>query len=225
MNELETFFLSYIQTYVERDVRLLEKIDDLTQFGNFLRLAATLTSQEINASHLGREIGLSSHKARQWLNLLVHSYQWSELPAYHGNAIKRLSEKHKGYFKDTGIASHLMRIHSPEALVTSMKRGALFETGMVNLIQQQFATTSLANCYHWRSHGGAEIDLLLERDGHFFPIEIKCKSKPNKSDLSSIQMFRKTYPNLPIMPALVIHAGDESFPLEQNTLALSWKAI
>lgn len=225
LSELETFFLSYIQTYVERDVRLVENIENLTLFGDFLRLAAVSTGQEINASHLGRELGLSSQTARKWLNLLLYTYQWIEIIPYHGNAIKRLSDKRKGYFKDTGLASHLMRIHSAESLVTSMKMGALFETWVVNYIQEQFAVTSAANCYHWRSHGGAEVDLILERDGVLYPIEIKCKSKPTSADVSSIRAFRQTYPKAKIKPGLVIHAGEETYLIDRETLALSWKVL
>lgn len=222
LSEMENFFMSYIQTYVERDVRLIENIENLTLFGNFLRLTATSTAQEINASHLGRELGLSPQTARKWLNLLLHTYQWIELPPFHGNAIKRLSDKRKGYFKDTGIACHLMRIHSPEAVVTSMKLGALFESWIVNYIHMQFALTPLANCYHWRTHSGAEIDLLLERDGNLYPIEIKCKSHPTRSDASGLNAFSKAYPNRNIMPGLVIHAGHESYLLDEKTLAFSW---
>lgn len=226
LSELERFFLSYIQTYVERDIRLVENIENLSLFGDFLRLSAVLTAQEVNASQLGRELGLSSQTARKWLNLLLYTYQWTEVEPYHGNAIKRLSDKRKGYFKDTGLASHLMRIHSPEAVVTSMKMGPLFETWVVNYIQQQLDLIGLANCYHWRSHGGAEVDLILERDGVLFPIEVKAKSKPKHSDTSSIQAFRETYSSKSkIMPALIIHAGDETYPLDKETLALSWKVL
>jgi predicted AAA+ superfamily ATPase len=223
--ELETFFLSYVQTYVERDVRLVENIENLTLFGDFLRLAATSTAQEINASHLGRELGLSPQTARKWLNLLLYTYQWVEVMPYHGNTTKRLSDKRKGYFKDTGMACHLMRIHSPDALVSSLKMGALFETWVVNYIQEQFAFTPLANCYHWRSHGGAEVDLILERDGAFYPIEIKCKSRATKADASSLHAFRQTYAGKKIMPGLVIHGGEESYLIDQETFALSWKAL
>jgi len=118
-----------------------------------------------------------------------------------------------------------MRIHSSEALVTSMKMGTLFETWVVNYIHEQRSLLSASNCYHWRSHGGAELDLLLERDGAFYPIEIKCKSKPTYSDGSSIRAFRATYPDLKIMPGLIIHAGEESYPVDQETLALSWKTM
>lgn len=225
ISELESFFLSYIQTYVERDVRLIENIENLTLFGDFLRLSAVLTAQEINASHLGRELGLSSQTARKWLNLLTYTYQWIEIPPFSNNATKKLSDKRKGYFKDTGLACHLMRLHSPEAVVTSMKMGALFETWVINYIQQQFASTSATNCYHWRSHSGAEVDLILERDGALFPIEIKCKSKPNRADASSMRKFHQTYPNKKIMPGLIIHAGHETYLIDQKTLALSWKAL
>jgi predicted AAA+ superfamily ATPase len=225
LSELETFFLSYVQTYVERDVRLVENIENLTLFGDFLRLSAASTAQEINASHLGRELGLSPQTARKWLNLLLYTYQWIEVIPYHGNTTKRLSDKRKGYFKDTGMACHLMRIHSPDALVSSLKMGSLFETWVVNYIQEQFAFTPLANCYHWRSHGGAEVDLILERDGAFYPIEIKCKSRATKADASSLHSFRQTYANKNIMPGLVIHAGEESYLIDQETFALSWKAL
>lgn len=225
LSELETFFLSYIQTYVERDIRLIEKIENLTLFGDFLRLAATSTAQEINASHLGRELGISPQTARKWLNMLIYSYQWIELPPYRGNIVKRLSEKRKGYFKDTGLACHLMRISSPEALVSSLKLGLLFETWVVNYIQQNLALVSSANCYHWRAHSGSEVDLIIERNDFFYPIEIKCKSKPVKADCSGIKAFRKNYPHLKIKPGLIIHAGEESYPIEKDIYALSWKTL
>lgn len=225
LSQLEPFFLSYVQTYVERDVRLIENIDNLTLFGTFMRLAATMTAQEINQSHLGRELNLAPQTARKWLNLLLYSFQWIEVEPYHANTTKRLTDKRKGYFKDSGLACHLMRIHSPEALVTSLKMGPLFESWVVNYIQEQFAFTPVANCYHFRSHGGAELDLILERDGALYPIEIKCKSRPTKSDTSSIQSFRQTFPAAEIMPGLVIHAGEETYPLDSDTLALSWKAM
>jgi predicted AAA+ superfamily ATPase len=224
-SELESFFLSYIQTYVERDVRLVEHIENLSLFGDFLRLSAALSAQEINASQLGRELNLSSQTARKWLNLLTYTYQWIELMPYHGNVMKRLSDKRKGYMKDTGLACHLMRIHSPEALVTSMKMGAMFETWVVNYIQEQFACTPIGNCYHFRAHGGIELDLIIERDGALYPIEIKCKSRPTNADASHIRAFRKIFPKEKIMPGLVIHAGEESYPIDRDILALSWKAL
>ena len=222
LDQLKTFFFSYIQTYVERDVRLIEHIENLRLFGDFLRLAATSTAREINSSQLGRELSLSSQTARKWLNLLMYTYQWVEVAPYHGNAIKRISEKRKGYFKDTGLACHLMRLHSAENLVTSLKMSPLFESWVVNYILSE---APLVNAYHWRSHGGAEVDLILERDDFLFPIEIKSKSNPGKSDTTGLKAFRSTYPNKQIAPGLIIHTGEKSYPIDSETLALSWKSL
>jgi uncharacterized protein len=211
-----------VQTYVERDVRLVENIDNLRLFGDFLRLAAVSTSQEINSSQLGRELGLSSQTARKWLNLLMYTYQWFEVNPYHGNAIKRISGKRKGYFKDTGLACHLMRLYSPESIVTSMKMGPLFESWAASFI---LGEASLCNIYHWRSHGGAQVDLILERDDQLFPIEIKSKSNPGKADASGIKAFRNTYPNKKIAPGIILHTGEKSYPIDKETLALSWKSL
>ena len=115
-----------------------------------------------------------------------------------------------------------MRIHSPDALVSSLKLGPLFETWAVNFLQQN---AEMANCYHWRSHGGAEVDLVLERSGRLYPIEIKAKSRPNKSDTAGLQAFRATYPSAQIAPSLVLHAGEETYPIDRQTLAISWKAL
>jgi len=225
LEALSPFFLGYLQTYVERDVRMLEQISDLHRFGDFLGLAAALTAQEINPTQLGRELGVSPPTARKWLDLLVHSYQWVELRPYHGNAIKRLSERRKGYFKDVGLATHLLKISSPEALVTSGKLGALFETWVVNSILTMGAVGTPPGYYHWRTHAGAEVDLILERDGALFPIEVKCKSHPTRADASGIRAFRQSYPDKQIMPGLIIHAGEETYPIDEETWAISWKLL
>ncbi|MBI3232046.1 MAG: DUF4143 domain-containing protein [Candidatus Doudnabacteria bacterium] len=170
-SHIPIYFRSYLQTYIDRDIRLQEDIKQLAEFDRFLGVSASLTAQEINSSHIGREIGISPHTARRWLDLLFFTYQWLELPSYQGNAIKRITGKKKGYFKDSGFACYLQKIDSPESLSISPKLGAVFETWAVNHIHQQCATLSVPpNSYHWRTSGGAEVDLILERDGKLYPI-------------------------------------------------------
>lgn len=101
------FYASYVQTYIERGVRILENIRDLSLFDRFLGIVAALTAQEINQHQLAREIGLSPATATRWLNLLKNSYLWLETFPYFGNTIKRISKKRKGYFFDTGLACYL----------------------------------------------------------------------------------------------------------------------
>lgn len=217
------YFLSYIQTYLERDIRLIDNIKDLHQFDRFLGILSALTAQEINYTHLGREIGLTAHTAKHWLDLLTYSYQWFEVWPYLGNTIKRLSHRRKGYLMDTGLACYLQRISSPEALARHPSLGAIFETFVVNLLLRNSEGLSISpQFYHWRTNGGAEVDLIMEYNHNFYPIEIKAKSVVNKHDSRGIQAFQQTFPNLTIMPGIVIYAGKESYPLTEDIWALPW---
>ncbi len=225
-SQIPRYFRSYLETYFDRDIRIQEDIRQLAEFDRFLGISASLTGQEINSSHLGREIGISPHTARRWLDLLTFSYQWHELPAFHGNTIKRLSSKKKGYFKDTGFACYLQKIDAPDSLAINPRLGALFETWIVNSLQQQFAALDVApNAYHWRTSTGAEVDVILERSGKLYPIEIKCKTHLTRGDLSGLKAFRQTYPAIEIMPGLVIYLGEESYKLDDTTLALPWNFL
>jgi predicted AAA+ superfamily ATPase len=220
------YFASYLQTYVERDVRVMENIKELADFSRFLGIAAALSGQEINASQLGREIGVAPATARRWLDLLAYSYQWLELFPYHGNTIKRISGKRKGHFRDTGLICYLQRISSPDALLAHPQLGAIFESWVVNYIHRQFVHLPLdPYAYHWRSHGGAEVDLILEMDGKLYPIEIKCKTMVSKQDASGVKAFKETYPHQKVMPGLVIYCGSKCFAIDQDVIALPWNAV
>jgi uncharacterized protein len=220
------FFTSYIQTYVERDLRLIDHVENLELFGKFISLLAGLTSQEIKYNQLGREVGVSHQTAKRWVSSLSVLYQWRQISPYFANTIKRVSESSKGYLTDTGIACHLLRIASPQALALHPLLGALFETWAVNHIHQMFASCSMSpHVHHWRIHSGAEIDLILEANGCFYPIEIKCSQNLSKTDLYGFKAFREAYPKAKVMPNLILHAGEENYLLDPETLALSWKAL
>ncbi len=217
------YFRSYIQTYVERDVRLMKDIRELTTFSQFLGLTGALTAQEINVSQFGRDVGVTPATARKWLDLLANSYQWLELFPYQGNTVKRLSGKRKGFVRDTGIACHLQRISSPDALAVSTVLGSMFETWVVNEILRQAITLSMPpQAYHWRTGGGAEVDLVLDRDGKLYPIEVKCKTNLTKHDTRGLRAFRETYKKSRIMVGLIVYAGNGCYRLDSNTIALPW---
>ena len=220
---LGAYFSSYVQTYVERDVRLLENIEDLSNFGRFISLIAALTSQEINYSQLGRELGISPKTAERWLRLLVHTYQWTELQPFHMNSIKRLSLKPKGIITDTGLACYLQRISSPEALAASPMQGAFFESYCFNMIKGFCASLHMMpNFYHWRTLAGAEVDIIVEIDGTFYPIEVKAATIVSKNDVRGITAFRETYPQLRIAKGVVIYAGDECYRITEDIVAVPW---
>jgi predicted AAA+ superfamily ATPase len=187
-------------------------------------LQAALTAQEINNAQRGRELGVAMTTAQKWSSHLINTYLWHEVNSYSGNTVKRIAKKSKGYLNDTGLACHLMRISSSEALLGHPSLGALFETFCVNQIKTLANTFSTAPyLYHWRTNGGAEVDLILERDNQLFPIEFKCKTILTKRDTQGLQAFRKTYgDHQTIMPGLVVYAGDCFMALSESVYALPW---
>ena len=226
---LPDFHAAYQRTCIERDVRLLAEADDWQLFGRFVQLASAMNACEINYSQLGRDLGITPQTARRWLALLRATFQWHEAPAYSGNAIKRISGKSKGYMADTGLACHLLQLSSPAALSGHPQTGALFESAVVAEIRKMSALESVPPAlYHWRTHGGAEVDLLLERDGSFYPMEIKLTTNPTRKDARGVAALRATYPNLKIAPGLVITPGTTGqknalTKISEHDYALSWQ--
>jgi uncharacterized protein len=158
-------------------------VNDLSQFSRFIKLMAAFTAQEINYSELGRDIGITAQTAKRWMNTLVHTFEWFEIPAYTNNVIKRISHKPKGYFADTGQVCYSQMISSPNSIAAHPLWGAIFENAVVCELRKQTLTMAMPpHMYHWRTYSGTECDLLLERDGKFYPIEIKAKTRPTRKD-------------------------------------------
>jgi predicted AAA+ superfamily ATPase len=218
------YFNSYTQTYVERDIRIIENIRDLSQFGRFIRITAALTAQEINPTHIGREIGVNPDTAKRWLNMLNYGYQWIELPPYSGNAIKRISKKRKGYYTDTGFVCYLQNILSPEALLANPLWGSIFKTFAINQISKQLSRfTTSSQLYHWRTNGGAEVDIVIEINGKLFPIEIKAKTNLSGHDVKGLRAFLNTYKDKSA-PGLIYYAGKECYKVTNDVWAIPWLA-
>lgn len=219
------FFSAYVRTYIERDVRMLLEAGDWQQFGRFAQLSAALTAQEVNYSQLGRDIGITPQTSKRWLATLAATFQWFEVPAYHGNTIKRISSKPKGYFGDTGLACHLNRISSASALGGHPMVGALYETAVVAEIRKLLAPLSeKVGLYHWRAHSGSEVDLILEHNGVLHPMEIKLKSRPSRKDTRGLRALRETYPECNIAPGLVIAPTEQLAQLSETDYAFPWDA-
>lgn len=143
----------YVTTYLQRDVRMLLEVRNESQFARFLSLCSALTAQECNYSQMGRDIGLSVPAVQNWISVLKGTFQWLEVPAFSHNEIRKLSQKPKGYVTDTGLACHLLRFSSPEALSGHPAFGPLFETFVVMEIFKQIQCMSMAPAlYHFRQH-------------------------------------------------------------------------
>jgi predicted AAA+ superfamily ATPase len=220
------FWTGYQRTYVERDARLAGEVNDWQQFGLFIRLASALTAQEVNYSQLGREIGMTPQSARRWLHVLQGTFQWWEVAAFKGNLVKRVSSKPKGYLSDTGLACHLAQLTKAGSLGGHPLTGALFETALAQEIRKQSSCLPGRSAFHhWRSAGGAEVDLLLERDGWFYPFEVKLTANPTRRDASGLAAFRESYPHLKVGKAAILCATERSFWLADDVAALRWNQL
>ncbi len=153
----------YVTTYVERDVRQLVNVRDLSAFQRFLRMCAARTAQLVNLSALGADCGVTVNTAKAWLSALEASYIVFTLPAWHANLGQRLVKAPKLYFYDTGLAAWLCGLEDPQAPAHSAMRGPLFETWAVGEFVKARSNMRLSPLlHHFRSAGGLEVDLVVE---------------------------------------------------------------
>lgn len=214
---------SYLQTYLERDVRLVSNVHSLQTYRRFVRMMGALTAQEVNANQLGRDLDLDRKTALSWRSVMEATWQWQEIPAWTRNPVKRVAGKSKGYMTDSGMACHLLQIPSGESAMDHPLWGALFETFCVMEIAK--AAQSLPNrpvFWHFRSARGSEVDLVLEHRGRLFPIEFKSKSNPTGRDARGILAFREHFPQEDIAPGLVVGAVPEPRRLSEHAWAIPW---
>jgi predicted AAA+ superfamily ATPase len=168
---------SYIQTYLERDVRQIVNVGDINTFNRFLRLCAARTGQILNMSELARDVGMSVPTIRKWLSVLEASYQIHLLPPHFNNLGKRIVKSPKLYFLDTGIATFLLGLHSREPTMQGPMIGPLFETMVVSeWVKAFYHRGERPELYYWRSKAGVEVDLIVDRNGKLYPMEIKATS-------------------------------------------------
>jgi uncharacterized protein len=168
------WFSNYVATYLERDVRQLIAVRDLTQFQRFVKMCAARSGQLLNLTALGADCGISAVTAREWLSVLEASYLVLRLPPYHRNFGKRLVKTPKLYFLDVGLMSWLLGIRDAASITTHAARGALFETWVVSeLVKQRLNTGEPVDLYFWRDNVGHEVDVLFETTSGLQAIEIK----------------------------------------------------
>lgn len=183
---------SYVQTYLERDVRSVLNVTDLGTFQVFLRLAAARTGQVLNLADLARDVGVSPPTIRKWLNVLEASHQILLLRPYFENFGKRLIKSPKLYWLDTGIVTFLVGLHDEEAVVHGPMAGALTETAVVSELAKVFLHRGLPpSLWTWRTSDGREVDLLVERSGKLHPVEVKATATPRPRHASEVVRWQQ----------------------------------
>jgi len=190
---IEIFFNSYLQTYLDRDLRELFKIGKINAFHKFLQLCAARTGQILNYSDLANNADISVNTAKEWISILESSMLIYLLKPYYKNLSKRIIKSPKLYFLDTGLAAYLANWTSAENLMNGHMSGAFFETFVVSeVVKSYLFRGKIAPIYYFRDKEKHEIDLIIEKDNKCYPIEIKIASLIQKKHLSNIKYFRKT---------------------------------
>lgn len=177
------WYADYTMSYLDRDVRQISQVHDLSTFQRFLKLCAGRTGQLLNLANLALETGIAQSTARAWLSVLEASYIVFLLPPHHRNLGKRVVKTPKLYFVDTGLAASLLGIAEASQLTLHPLRGALFETLIVGeFLKARYNVGRPSNLYFWRDNVGLEVDLLLETPEALHPVEIKSTATV-RSDL------------------------------------------
>ena len=216
------YYPFYIQTYVERDVRLMRNIGDLSKFIRFLKLCAGRIGQLLNISSLANECGVSVTTATSWISILEASYICYLLKPDHNNYAKRLVKAPKLYFYDTGLACSLLDIRSADQIATHFLRGGLFENLVINeFIKEAYNKGKEPNLSFWRDSTGNEVDLLRTEEGKQFAYEIKSGATYSSDFFKGISKWAKLS-GATLEQCFAIYNGDKDMKTSQGEV-LGWK--
>jgi len=218
------WYPDYLRTYVERDVRLLKNITDLSPFQKFLKLCAARTGQLLNLNALGEECGITHNTAKAWSTVLEASFLIYLLKPHHKNFNKRIVKMPKLYFYDTGLACSLLEIENEQQLKTHPLRGFLFETAlMAELVKSRLNRGLSSNLYFWRDKTGHEIDCIIDRGGKLMPIEIKSGETMTEDSFKNLLYWKRLTRQFS-QPAYLLYAGAGSARRNTATV-LNWKNL
>ena len=218
------WFSAYVSTYVERDVRQLINVRDLSVFQRFFKMCAARTGQILNLSSLAADCGITHNTAAAWISVLEASYLIYLLRPHHRNFNKRLIKAPKLYFYDAGLAAWLLGIQDAKQLRFHAQRGALFETFVVTEVLKSRMNAGLPlNLYYWRDSKGLEIDLLLENGEQLIPVEIKSGQTVASDFFDSLKHWTKLS-GMADQSAWLVYGGDRE--LSQGPISIvPWKMI
>ena len=218
------FYPAYIQTYVERDVRLMKNIGDINAFIQFTRLCAGRIGQLLNYAGLASDAGISPNTAKAWLSILESSYILYRLQPYHRNFNKRLVKSSKLYFYDTGVACSLLGIREENQVHLHYMKGSLFENLILNeFIKRNFNRGENRQPYFWQDNHGKKIDCLLVNGERVTPVEVKSGKTMSTSYFDNLKYWR-SLADLPDDRGYVVYGGDQSMQTSSGTL-ISWRNL
>jgi len=214
---------SYIQTYIERDIRRLQNIKDLRTFEHFIGLSAARHSQTFNTAAISRECGVSLPTVKAWAGILEASYLCAFLPPYFKNYGKRLVKTPKLYFLDSAIVCDVTRQPDAPSTLSGAMGGAIFEGLIVSETLKVFSMKGKkADIYFWRSHDGLEVDMIIRIGAKLYPIEIKLTATPNLKHLEPLTKFKSIARKDAADTGLLVCRIEKISPMPSNNIAVPW---
>lgn len=209
------WFNSYISTYVERDIRDIGELRDITSFIRFFNIIAPRSGSLLNKSDLSNDAGIAEQTANNYLSMLEMIYQIALLPAYHSNISKRFIKSPKLYLTDSGIFCHLLGIQSAQDLHNSTHKGQVIETfAFSELLKHQSYSHHPSSIYHYRTHDKKEIDFIIERNSQLIAIEVKAGQKVGKEAFKAIAELQEKA-SKPVL-GIVLYAGEHVLSFSEN---------
>ena len=211
---------SYIQTYLERDVRTLRQVGDLTQYQSFLRVLAARSAQLVNLTDVARDLGVAVNTIKAWLSVLEATYQVIVLHPYFANVGKRLVKTPKVYFTDVGTLCYLTGLKDPAHAASGPMGGAIMETAVLSEIFKTLTHRGIdPQIYFWRTLAGTEVDFVVEATTGLVAIEVKLSATPRPAMAAAIKTFQGDMKSA-AMHGYVVHPGDIHLPLGPGVTAL-----
>ncbi len=212
----DTFFESYISTYLEKDVSRMINVGRLDDFRKFMRIVALRTSQQLDYTEIGNAVGIDARTSKNWISILEASGIIMILQPYVSNLAKRIIKTSKMYFMDTGLCAFLCGWSDSKILEDSAMAGAFFETYVVGEIVKSIRNTGKRienTLFYYRDRDQKEVDLIYVKDQTLYPIEIKKGIGKDKAD-KNFQILNQY--KMPVEVGLIIDTSDKVFPLNRN---------
>jgi len=216
---------SYVLSYLERDVRTLRQVGDLSQFQSFLRTLAARSAQLLNLTDLSRDLGVAVNTIKSWLSVLEATFQITILRPYFANVGKRLVKTPKVYFTDVGTLCYLAGLKDPDHAASGPMGGPIMETAVLSEITKTLLHRGIEPRVHfWRTSTGTEVDFLVESQRKLVPIEVKLSSTPRPAMAAGIHALQEALGDR-VVPGYVVHPGDVRLPLGSGVMALPFREL
>jgi uncharacterized protein len=221
--DLQSWYASYLQTYLERDIRTIYNIGDLRDFQRFVRLLAARCGQQLNMSDFSRDLGISVPTIKSWLSILEASRVVYLLPPYYANLGKRITKSPKVYFIDIGLACSLAGVRDEAHLFNGPMAGHLFENFCIQETIKFFLGKGIQPpLYYIRTGNGLEVDLLIEPSaGVLIPVEIKLTKTPTPQQARTLAAFRESFAQLGPAPGMLLSLAEQNRPLTREVTAVT----